>query len=59
MVMSNLIHTVILPTSQWHLNVANKNMFEGDGFYELIDLETRNQQGVFSIDEHGYLEIKQ
>ena len=56
MVMANLIRAAILPPSQWNINVLNRNMIEGDRFYEWIDSETRNQ--IMPIDDRGYLEIR-
>ncbi|GBM01464.1 hypothetical protein AVEN_209285-1 [Araneus ventricosus] len=58
MVVANLIRAAILPPSQWDTNVLNRNMIEGDGFYEWIDWETRNQPSAFPIDNRGYLEIR-
>ncbi|GBM38275.1 hypothetical protein AVEN_17721-1 [Araneus ventricosus] len=58
MVASNLIRAAILPQSQWVANFLNINMIEGEGFYEWIDRETRNQPSAFPIDNRGYLEIR-
>ncbi|GBO41872.1 hypothetical protein AVEN_143063-1 [Araneus ventricosus] len=58
MVVANLIRAAILPPCQWDTNVLNRNMIEGDGFYEFIDWKTRNQPCAFPIDNRGYLEIR-
>lgn len=50
-VVSNLIRATTLPPSQWDKNVLNQNLTKGDGFYERIYWDTRNQPDAFPIDD--------